>query len=97
MISCFFFKQKTANELRISDWSSDVCSSDLWCEDPPRQRQRWRDGGDQRSRRIGRGEDAAGDLRRTGTAVSADVPLVARNDLRAGSADDGVEIGRAHV
>src|SRR3546814_4346448 len=26
---CFFFKQKTAYELRISDWSSDVCSSDL--------------------------------------------------------------------
>src|SRR3546814_9201372 len=25
----FFFKQKTADELRISDWSSDVCSSDL--------------------------------------------------------------------
>src|SRR3546814_10073244 len=32
----FFFKQKTAYELRISDWSSDVCSSDLaW-------RQSWR-------------------------------------------------------
>src|SRR3546814_4661789 len=29
----FFFKQKTAYEMRISDWSSDVCSSDL----------RWRD------------------------------------------------------
>src|SRR3546814_1462856 len=27
--SMFFFKQKTAYELRISDWSSDVCSSDL--------------------------------------------------------------------
>src|SRR3546814_7072167 len=27
--SFFFFKQKTAYELRISDWSSDVCSSDL--------------------------------------------------------------------
>src|SRR3546814_9389852 len=27
--SCFFFKQKTAYEMRISDWSSDVCSSDL--------------------------------------------------------------------
>src|SRR3546814_2649227 len=28
---CFlFFKQKTAYEMRISDWSSDVCSSDLW-------------------------------------------------------------------
>src|SRR3546814_5166201 len=28
MFLCFFFKQKTAYELRISDWSSDVCSSD---------------------------------------------------------------------
>src|SRR3546814_5656020 len=28
-ISFFFFKQKTAYEVRISDWSSDVCSSDL--------------------------------------------------------------------
>src|SRR3546814_333182 len=26
---CFFFKLKTAYEMRISDWSSDVCSSDL--------------------------------------------------------------------
>src|SRR3546814_1222440 len=26
---CFYFKQKTAYEMRISDWSSDVCSSDL--------------------------------------------------------------------
>src|SRR3546814_2932014 len=30
MICFFFFKQKTAYELRISDWSSDVCSSDLF-------------------------------------------------------------------
>src|SRR3546814_5301592 len=31
LFSCFFFffKQKTAYEMRISDWSSDVCSSDL--------------------------------------------------------------------
>src|SRR3546814_7429697 len=28
-LSVFFFKQKTAYEMRISDWSSDVCSSDL--------------------------------------------------------------------
>src|SRR3546814_8053801 len=36
MIVCvfFFFKQKTAYELRISDWSSDVCSSDLAVEAP---------------------------------------------------------------
>src|SRR3546814_10516626 len=29
ILSFFFFKQKTAYEMRISDWSSDVCSSDL--------------------------------------------------------------------
>src|SRR3546814_2209849 len=29
----FFFKQKTAYEMRISDWSSDVCSSDLFWND----------------------------------------------------------------
>src|SRR3546814_5013063 len=28
-VSVFFLKQKTAYEMRISDWSSDVCSSDL--------------------------------------------------------------------
>src|SRR3546814_5171004 len=35
-----FFKQKTAYEMRISDWSSDVCSSDLM---PPQQGQRLSD------------------------------------------------------
>src|SRR3546814_1478246 len=29
LVFVFFFKQKTAYEMRISDWSSDVCSSDL--------------------------------------------------------------------
>src|SRR3546814_4350797 len=29
LLFVFFFKQKTAYEMRISDWSSDVCSSDL--------------------------------------------------------------------
>src|SRR3546814_10076098 len=33
-MSCFFFKQKTAYEMRISDWSSDVCSSDLIARRP---------------------------------------------------------------
>src|SRR3546814_14066808 len=32
LVLCFFFKQKTAYEMRISDWSSDVCSSDLRAE-----------------------------------------------------------------
>src|SRR3546814_4397343 len=30
VVHVFFFKQKTAYEMRISDWSSDVCSSDLY-------------------------------------------------------------------
>src|SRR3546814_20624459 len=30
MFGFFFFKQKTAYEMRISDWSSDMCSSDLY-------------------------------------------------------------------
>src|SRR3546814_4825950 len=29
VVILFFFEQKTANEMRMSDWSSDVCSSDL--------------------------------------------------------------------
>src|SRR3546814_1887643 len=34
----FFFKQKTAYEMRISDWSSDVCSSDLTLPWPLQER-----------------------------------------------------------
>src|SRR3546814_5521764 len=38
LLDFFFFKQKTAYEMRISDWSSDVCSSDLhrrgWAGEP---------------------------------------------------------------
>src|SRR3546814_10491280 len=33
LLFLFFFKQKTAYEMRISDWSSDVCSSDLERDD----------------------------------------------------------------
>src|SRR3546814_5349772 len=36
----FFFKQKTAYEMRISDWSSDVCSSDLHDHDSHEGRDR---------------------------------------------------------
>src|SRR3546814_4795090 len=41
----FFFKQKTAYEMRISDWSSDVCSSDLVDMLAPGQQVRFRRGG----------------------------------------------------
>src|SRR3546814_7842967 len=36
----FFFKQKTAYEMRISDWSSDVCSSDLVATGAPQAQER---------------------------------------------------------
>src|SRR3546814_5484775 len=39
----FFFKQKTAYDMRISDWSSDVCSSDLQEGDEDRQQGAERD------------------------------------------------------
>src|SRR3546814_9397820 len=52
----FFFKQKTAYEMRISDWSSDVCSSDLAPSRPHPSR---------RSRRSGEaGSQKAGSWRR---------------------------------
>src|SRR3546814_9644650 len=41
-IVVFFFKQKTAYEMRISDWSSDVCSSDLWTSDNSTSSPNWR-------------------------------------------------------
>src|SRR3546814_8983017 len=52
----FFFKQKTAYERRISDWSSDVCSSDLALADPD-DRPATRQGQHQEVVRIG-GVDA---------------------------------------
>jgi hypothetical protein len=41
----FFFKQKTAYEINVGDWSSDVCSSDLWTGEwnvDWRKREDWR-------------------------------------------------------
>src|SRR3546814_1910298 len=52
----FFFKQKTAYEMRISDWSSDVCSSDLCRTRPPPPGSR--PGQGRGSRRRGRGGPA---------------------------------------
>src|SRR3546814_2521775 len=48
----FFFKQKTAYEMRISDWSSDVCSSDLVDAAGSRQAGA-EDGGDEARRHQG--------------------------------------------
>src|SRR3546814_3679240 len=52
----FFFKQKTAYEMRISDWSSDVCSSDLCPYRLGRCQQRWRPSTHGRGRLVRVGE-----------------------------------------
>src|SRR3546814_998776 len=92
----FFFKQKTAYEMRISDWSSDVCSSDLQCVDRRSLGQRRRlDRLGLRQRRHGglgeggRGHRKGGEAGKTvGTGVAHElgsgIPLVTRGRPRAG-------------
>src|SRR3546814_5174117 len=78
----FFFKQKTAYEMRISDWSSDVCSSDLAAHQRrmlPRAR-------------IGRASEGQPQLSRRGGAVRALTnTVIARSEATRQSR----EIGRA--
>src|SRR3546814_12145011 len=55
----FFFKQKTAYEMRISDWSSDVCSSDLYArgeagDEPVPEREQGSAADDRAGRQAGR-------------------------------------------
>src|SRR3546814_5528128 len=73
----FFFQQKTAYEVRISDWSSDVCSSDL---DVAQQ-----DGRDElhrlyrhrrdRALRLAPRDDAAGDIHLAQYPAAEDMPI----------------------
>src|SRR3546814_4955453 len=54
MVRFYFFKQKTAYEMRISDWSADVCSSDLPKPRCPERRGRSADRGARACARLGR-------------------------------------------
>src|SRR3546814_6365681 len=103
----FFFKQKTAYEMRISDWSSDVCSSDLVAAAAARhQFRQFR----RTQRLVGNGGRLPGDPRhRMGRAAGGDrqlpPPLFLSRLLEAARRSEwqGVEelgarqIGRAHV
>src|SRR3546814_3498493 len=88
----FFFKQKTAYDMRISDWSSDVCSSDL---DLVRHRIARREHQDRR------GEGAVAQLARDAQAIELGEPdveehqvgLTIEGELQAGVTIE--EIGRA--
>src|SRR3546814_5282449 len=100
MFVFFFFKQKTAYEMRISDWSSDVCSSDLRIDfegadanaryGPP---QRASPQGAQPCRQLGQVERFAEIV--IGPAIQTLDPIfdeIARGQQENG---DGHEIGRA--
>src|SRR3546814_3186263 len=76
LISVFFFKQKTAYEMRISDWSSDVCSSDL----TPQGRAT----GVCASREAASRHDAADRPRRRQTAAGRQMGTTIRADYRPG-------------
>src|SRR3546814_9701314 len=74
----FFFKQKTAYEMRISDWSSDVCSSDLDEEVVVEQREAKR--GEQEG--IEFGQTPRSEERRVGKSVSVRVDLGGRRIIK---------------
>src|SRR3546814_2358053 len=92
----FFFKQKTAYEMRISDWSSDVCSSDL----RDRLVEQALGGG---HRHQGRDLRAAARLAEDGdiTGIAAEGRDVALDPSQRGDQVElphiATEIGRAHV
>src|SRR3546814_19655001 len=81
----FFFKQKTAYEMRISDWSSDVCSSDLRRLGPGHVRQ---DRGARPEHAIG----IRGGAQMLGPEVALeadDVPALGRYELGRGRLEGG--------
>src|SRR3546814_5270643 len=84
----FFFKQKTAYEMRISDWSSDVCSSDLTVSKPfcRSWRQLSPDGRPRasRSRDFGLAHGRAGRPRAVAAVEVADVAPMLGEDSRSG-------------
>src|SRR3546814_17426052 len=82
----FFFKQKTAYEMRISDWSSDVCSSDVLRHDEGAAvRQQYL----QRQERADEGDDRGAGERAEYRAVAAEDRPAADDD-----GGDGVELAQ---
>src|SRR3546814_37881 len=84
MNAVFFFKQKTAYEMRISDWSSDVCSSDLaepvLLHHDARQPESVGEGGDLPAELIGLGLRCYGVLDEPGEPVQIAPVVLADED-----------------
>src|SRR3546814_5506951 len=96
----FFFKQKTAYEMRISDWSSDVCSSDLTVLQGGTAVVAKRLGNvavtfaEGQVRSTGRGQ-ASAYVDRAAATLPADIQERITRKRKPG--DQDAEIGRAHV
>src|SRR3546814_3818672 len=100
----FFFKQKTAYEWRISDWSSDVCSSDLFTLDPVVAgigvaTASVREGGvvGLRDGAVGRGEGFAGDVVVVGLVVAFPDDVVVAGPGRALGRSEERRVGKGCV
>src|SRR3546814_2426337 len=98
LVCFFFFKQKTAYEMRISDWSSDVCSSDLRARCgqpapcallPPVEIGLEQIGGARRRQHKHEGDDE-----QSGIEMPAPDRAIERNAMAVGHP---LQIGRAHV
>src|SRR3546814_10538225 len=88
----FFFKQKTAYEMRISDWSSDVCSSDLFAVD---RRGKSDAALDQRLQRLRPHRRAFEQPEVHAEATGIPEPRAAAHQWRVLGLDQDMEIGRA--
>src|SRR3546814_1358043 len=80
----FFFKQKTAYEMRISDWSSDVCSSDLNLLPHPEEA---------RQRRLEGWATGLGALFSTLLALHRKPPRAAARELQVGFTEEDEQPG----
>src|SRR3546814_11809863 len=81
----FFFKPRTAYEMRISDWSSDVCSSDLLAARLDDGRHRHAGGGQRRDAAVGAvvvGEERDLAARRDAVALDIDPPGIGQHAPR---------------
>src|SRR3546814_1258146 len=78
----FFFKQKTAYEMRISDWSSDVCSSDLRAAGQPGAATPGPGGAARPGYRLAGAAPAAAPARLAGRALRSLQPEIGRASCR---------------
>src|SRR3546814_2645401 len=93
MMFFFFFKQKTAYEMRISDWSSDVCSSDL--REPEIVDQKQIDNGVENGHGCDQDQRPRHQMRKPATEIAQEVSRIPAQRSRHRNSDGPGQIGRA--